>query len=956
MAKKRTFRFSKDAVFWLSFLLLFFIAVGSFFVSSRDFSFDFRDRADTVDLEIIRDFWYNGEFPVVKVLVSNPGISKVKFKVYRDGARPPEFVECNVNADCDLGYECVNGECACSGCIDSVDGTCHPGNTNRYCGDGGDECMPCAQGESCQSGNCVADNACNSDADCGQNAICDSNEGCLCLPIRGSDFTYENCDGDWGNGCEVNPRNDDKNCGACGKNCTALGLVCSNGSCVEGNACNSDADCGQNALCHIDNGCLCLNDPNTRYENCDSDWTTGCEVDLLASNDHCGSCGNTCPDQTVCINGNCVFPMSRQNENNSLVRPANASDSDIDDPYIYQSVEDVDDNGIGDRVASFWVNLFSTLTEGSGDPIDTYEIEMLNRSFQTWACGCVVDVNTGDCECVTDYVKTEPYTVEIPEASTESMQVFEQTTFCEEIRSGRTRAALHVSMPDRNRDWFRAEWESTSDRVENVADLSSFSNYFRADLLPGQDYILSANVCHVKDDGFRYCEENPLITFPVKTPSCMGPETDLAMDIQLTEGSIFNEDENIEFDMVMSNTAWEEGFAVTVMGTLIEPETRDVLEQFGTEDFIFGNETVRYSVSLPGRTEGYYAVEAHLYTEEAYEQYLANNVDVAFITVSPEGCELTCEEGEILDIENCRCVSVECMDDNDCGPAEVCNLENNRCICDNSLCASNKEMNYNCTACVCENTCAIGQVQDVYTCNCYDVCDRQCDDGEILNAQCECVDVECVNDSHCPGREVCASDYECVCPSCGTGLVSNSDCTACVCANSCASGQVQRSDCTCYTPAKGGAGGEYVGDDEAEADDEENDETKVTIYIESPEDGKAYTKNDKATFSYRLEGSGDVDADKVEWVINGSLVSKGNFVSYTFKESGDKEIELRYEGKEADSIEVRVLEEETSSREVGEDDEEAEGMGIFTYFLIGIGLVVLLGAIILFLSGQMNNA
>ncbi len=955
MAKKRTFRFSKDAVFWLSFLLLFFIAIGSFFVSSRDFSFDFRDRADTADLEIIYDHWNNGEFPVVDVLVSNPGISKVKFKVYRDGARPPEFVECNVNSDCEQNYECVGGECVCSGCIDLPDGICRSGDTNQYCGEGGDECMPCAQGESCLNGSCVADNACNSDADCGANAICRSDGECICVWIANSGLNFANCDGDWENGCEIDLLNDDTNCGECGNNCTALGMVCSNGSCVEDNSCNSDADCGQNALCDSDDGCLCLNDGQTNYENCDGDWTTGCEVDLLNNNDHCGACGNTCPDQSACVDGSCVA-MSHQNSNNSLVQPAQASGDD--DPYIYMSVEDISYVGPEGRIAYFGADLFNTLTEGSEDPIATYEIEMLNRSFQTWACGCVVNADTGDCECVTDYVKTQPHTVELPAASTESMQVFGKEQFCEEIRSGSSRASLEVSMPDRNRDWFRAEWVSTADRVVNFADFTSQADYFRADLLPGQDYILSANVCHsynVKGDGFRYCEESSLVTFPVETPNCRGPETDLAMDIQLTEGSIFSEDENIEFDMVMTNTAWEEGFAVTVEGTLLDTDTSEVLERFGTEDFVFQNETVRYSVSLPGRTQGYYAVEAHLYTEEAYEPYFENNADVAFITVSPNDCELTCEEGEILDIENCRCVSVECMDDDDCGPAEVCNLENNRCVCDNSLCASNKEMNYDCTACVCRNSCAIGQVQDVYTCNCYDVCDRQCDDGEILNAQCECVDVECVNDSHCPGREVCASDYECVCPSCGTGLVSNSDCTACVCASSCASGQVQRSDCTCYTPAKGGGNGQDVGDDEGDEGDED-DEGEVSIYIESPEDGKAFNKDDKATFSYRLEGEGDVNADKVEWVINGSLVSKGNFVSYTFKESGDKEIELRYEGEEADSIEVRVLEEETSSREVGEDDEDVEGMGIFTYFLIGIGLVVLLGAIILFLSGQMNNA
>ena len=51
---------------------------------------------------------------------------------------------------------CYSGSC-CTGCYDSVYGTCESGQSDDYdCGWGGDECKACANNETCQSGFCNA--------------------------------------------------------------------------------------------------------------------------------------------------------------------------------------------------------------------------------------------------------------------------------------------------------------------------------------------------------------------------------------------------------------------------------------------------------------------------------------------------------------------------------------------------------------------------------------------------------------------------------------------------------------------------------------------------------------------------------------------------------------------------------------------------------------------------------
>ena len=137
---------------------------------------------------------------------------------------------------CAQGQVCINGECTCplcnfpnakAGCFGNMCGiaACNPGwancdnNTLNGCernidsdaGNCGACGVQCAQGlvcvqQSCTCPQCKIPNA---------KSVCINNVCVLdsCLP------GFANCDGQQGNGCEVDLGLDSKNCGACGKAC-----------------------------------------------------------------------------------------------------------------------------------------------------------------------------------------------------------------------------------------------------------------------------------------------------------------------------------------------------------------------------------------------------------------------------------------------------------------------------------------------------------------------------------------------------------------------------------------------------------------------------------------------------------------------------------------------------------------------------------------------------------------
>ena len=112
----------------------------------------------------------------------------------------------------------------------------------------------------------------------------------------------------------INPMNDNRYCGAKsnedqGSDCTKLsGLFCTNGgcskSCLDGTTICKGA-CIDTASTHVsvcDDSSITCED---HYADIDGVVTNGCEVNLLADNNHCGSKNNQCTDGRTCINGNC---------------------------------------------------------------------------------------------------------------------------------------------------------------------------------------------------------------------------------------------------------------------------------------------------------------------------------------------------------------------------------------------------------------------------------------------------------------------------------------------------------------------------------------------------------------------------------------------------------------------------------------------------------------------------
>jgi hypothetical protein len=117
-----------------------------------------------------------------------------------------------------------------------------------------------------------------------QDGVCQSS---VCKVQCRAGFT--DCDGDATNGCEVATGTDVEHCGSC----TAP-------SCVSGG--NGTAAC-LNGLC----GLTCP----AGLGNCDGDVSNGCETDIANSQDHCGSCVQTC-GTAPCVNGACQCAGSFQ--------------------------------------------------------------------------------------------------------------------------------------------------------------------------------------------------------------------------------------------------------------------------------------------------------------------------------------------------------------------------------------------------------------------------------------------------------------------------------------------------------------------------------------------------------------------------------------------------------------------------------------------------------------------
>jgi len=204
-------------------------------------------------------------------------------------------------------FKCVDGDCEVDQCMDgfeNCDGRSNNGceidlrRDPRNCGRCNRDCGPnsvCEKGvcgcetgfadcnntisDGCEQNISSDDNNCGGcGKTCGNKGHC-SNGNCIC------EYGSANCNNNWGDGCETNTKDDIYHCGDCNTDCTKLGNVgsstCINGSCF-------------------------ITSCKSGYRNCNDDISDGCEVNINTDYKNCGSCGNSCGNNSVCNMGQCA--------------------------------------------------------------------------------------------------------------------------------------------------------------------------------------------------------------------------------------------------------------------------------------------------------------------------------------------------------------------------------------------------------------------------------------------------------------------------------------------------------------------------------------------------------------------------------------------------------------------------------------------------------------------------
>ncbi len=233
-------------------------------------------------------------------------------------------VECSTNAQCGAGRLCVGNVCV-PGCNDT---------------------QPCSAGQTCCAGAC-ADLQTNL-TNCGTcGTVCRTPNGTpTCLNAMCQAGTcgegYADCNRSNADGCEVSLNTDLTNCGTCGTVCptpaNASASTCVSGRCgytcapsfadcdtTAANGCEADlrvnvAHCGACGVAcpprdHAPTGVCaagrCDVVCEASYGNCDNNPDNGCELDLRADVNHCGTCATVCPlranSTPTCAAGACGF-------------------------------------------------------------------------------------------------------------------------------------------------------------------------------------------------------------------------------------------------------------------------------------------------------------------------------------------------------------------------------------------------------------------------------------------------------------------------------------------------------------------------------------------------------------------------------------------------------------------------------------------------------------------------
>jgi hypothetical protein len=165
----------------------------------------------------------------------------------------PSLTGCTLAADgASLSQGCPEGTKEC-------DGTCVSTSDDRF-GCARASCSPCALHH--------AVNSCNAEG------------ACVIASCVGS---WEDCDRDPDNGCEVDLDTDPKNCGACEDACDMPD--------------NGEAACAE-AQCYVRQ----CEEP---FFDCNFDARDGCERNLSTDAKNCGACLVVCENDDECVAGLC---------------------------------------------------------------------------------------------------------------------------------------------------------------------------------------------------------------------------------------------------------------------------------------------------------------------------------------------------------------------------------------------------------------------------------------------------------------------------------------------------------------------------------------------------------------------------------------------------------------------------------------------------------------------------
>jgi hypothetical protein len=197
---------------------------------------------------------------------------------------------------------CKSGQCSftCNPGFHVTGSECHLNDDLGCCGP---TCQTCTATRSnasplCNPSGCANPSPClATHHDC--NGVCVPSDavascGAACTPCaerphasvacNGSSCVYtcaagfDDCDGNPNNGCEADLQADPRNCGACGKGPKDPHVCASGGS--------------QQQVC-VNGQCGCP----AGWGNCNGDPDDGCEVNLRASNVHCGACNPHNPSE-----------------------------------------------------------------------------------------------------------------------------------------------------------------------------------------------------------------------------------------------------------------------------------------------------------------------------------------------------------------------------------------------------------------------------------------------------------------------------------------------------------------------------------------------------------------------------------------------------------------------------------------------------------------------------------